>query len=196
MIEHCQYAMPSPLNTDSKTARDAFLTGRVAMVELWTDLGMMADDPSRSLIRNDWGVVSLPKGSGPQSKQSQALNGGFSLGISQKAPHARLAESFLLFASQPDVAEKLVLLNGGIDPTRKSILHSSQYRSQSEQVSQATQKSLYQAIAWPTDPNTPELLEILTEYLVMAIEHRISAENALINVQRLWVELKGEGFEA
>jgi multiple sugar transport system substrate-binding protein len=86
-IEHTAYALPSPLETNFEVSRDAFLSGRVAMVEQWTDIGVMAEDNSESTIRGDWGAIQMPKGTGDKARHAPALNAGYALAVSSKAPN-------------------------------------------------------------------------------------------------------------
>lgn len=189
MVEHAKYALPTPLETDFDVSRDAFLSGRVAMVEQWTDVGVMAQDPTQSLIRDDWGVVQIPRANTPKGRHIPALNSGFSLAVSARAPNPRAAHAFLLFASRPDIALRLNLINGGIDPTRISTLKSQEYRNFTPKVSEAVQAALEGATAWPTVSQTPELLNELTGNVVMALEGRKSPRQALDDTQARWLEI-------
>jgi multiple sugar transport system substrate-binding protein len=189
MVEQSAYALPTPLETDFDVARDAILTGKVAMVEQWTDIGVMAEDPKQSTIQGDWGVVQMPKGSGDRARHAPALNAGFSLGLSSKAPHAETARAFLLFVARPDIIANLDLIKGGVDPTRISVLKSEEYRQFAPQVSAAAQAALEGATAWPTVPESPQLMDELTKNLVAALEERKSPEQALSDTQARWFEI-------
>ncbi len=189
MVEQSAYALPTPLETDFDVARDAFLSGKVAMVEQWTDIGVMAEDPKQSIIQGDWGVVQMPMGSGDKARHAPALNAGFSLGISSKAPHSETAQAFLLFATRPETMARANLINGGVDPTRVSILTSKEYSQFAPQVSVAAQAALGNATAWPTVPQMPQLMEGLADNLVAALEGRKSPQQALDDTQTLWLEI-------
>jgi multiple sugar transport system substrate-binding protein len=189
MVEQSEYALPTPLETDFDVARDAFLSGKVAMVEGWTDFGLMAEDPNQSIIQGDWGVVQMPMGSGEGARHAPALNAGFSLGISTKAPNPDVAREFLKFATRPDITMRISKLNGGVDPARASVLTSEEYRDFAPEVSAATQAALEGATAWPTVPETTELMDRLAENLVAAMEGRKSPQQALDDTQASWVEI-------
>lgn len=189
LIEHSKYALPSPLETSFEVSRDAFLSGRVAMVEQWTDIGVMAEDSSESSIRGDWGAIQMPKGSGKKARHAPALNAGYALGISKKAPNLELAKEFLLFATRPETMAKYNLLNGGTDPTRISVLTSESYRNFAPKVSEAAQAALQNATPWATVPGSAKLMEVLTENLIYALQERISAKEALEKTQKSWTEL-------
>ena len=186
LVEHCRYALPSPLETDWEVSRDAFLSGKVAMVEQWTDIGIMAEDPTQSIIQGDWGVIQMPRGRGPGASNQPALNSGFSLAVSKKALHPRMALAYLLFASRPDITLKLNLINGGIDPVRISVLNSREYRNFAPQLSLATRSAIQGATAWPRLKSTPRLLDILAKKLTLAIEGKKTPEEALHETQVLW----------
>jgi multiple sugar transport system substrate-binding protein len=189
MAEQSRYALPSPLETDFDISKDAFLSGRVAMAEQWTDIGIMAEDPTQSLIQGDWGAVQIPKGTGPESRHAPALNAGYSLAISRKAPNPDVARAYILFATRPDISLRLNLINGGIDPTRISVLKSKEYMQFAPQVSAAAQAALNSAAPWPNIPQTPKLMDELLNNLVMALEDRKSARQALHDTQNRWLEL-------
>lgn len=189
MVEQAAYALPTPLETDFDVARDAFLSGKVAIVEGWTDLGLMAEDPSQSIIQGDWGVVQMPMGDGDQARHAPALNAGFSLGISTKAPNPDVAREFLLFATRSDITMRISQLNQGVDPTRISVLTSEEYHEFAPQISEATQAALDGATAWPTAPQMPVLSDELTKNLVAALEGRKTPQQALDDTQASWLEI-------
>ncbi len=189
MVEHSAYALPTTTETDFAVARDAFLTGQVAMVEQWTDIGIMAEDVTQSLIRGDWGVVQMPRGSGLNARHAPALNAGYILALSSKAPNPDLAKKFLLFASRPDIGLKLNLINGGIDPIRKSILDSKAFKQFAPMLSRVEQSVVHHATPWPVVPKMPSLLDALAKHLVDALEHRIEPKAALKRAHQEWDRL-------
>lgn len=189
MIEHSRYALPSPLETDWEVSRDAFLSGRVAMAEQWTDIGIMAEDPAQSLIRGDWDVVQMPKGFGENARHSPALNAGFCLGISARSHDPEAAKAYMLFASRPDITLKLNLINGGIDPTRISVLMSKEYRNFAPQIGVAAKAAINNATPWTIHPRTPEMMDILARNVRIALEGRKTPEHALDDTQIQWIKL-------
>ncbi|MBP9889067.1 MAG: extracellular solute-binding protein [Leptospiraceae bacterium] len=189
LVEHSKYALPSPLETSFEVSRDAFLSGRVAMVEQWTDLGVMAEDSSESTIRGDWGAIQMPKGIGKKARHAPALNAGYALGISSKAPNLELAKEFLLFATRPDIMAKYNVINGGTDPTRISVLTSEDYRKFAPLVRDAAQAAIENATPWTNVPESTELMEVLTENLVLVLQNRISPKEALLKTQKSWTEI-------
>ena len=189
MIEQAKYALPTPSETDFQVSRDAFLTGKVAMVEQWTDIGIMAEDPAQSTIQGDWGAIQMPMGSGAKARHAPALNAGFSLGISSHAPNLEIAQAFVLFAARPDIMQRINFTNGGVDPTRVSILTSEEYQQHAPEVSAAAQAALNGATAWPSIPKTPELMEILSSNLVIALEGKKSPQQALDDTQASWEKI-------
>ena len=189
MVEHCRYALPTPLETDWEVSRDAFLSGRVAMVEQWTDIGVMSEDPARSLIKGDWGCVQMPRGDGEGACHAAALNSGYCLGISRRAPDPEAARAYLLFVARPDITLHLNLIDGGIDPTRTSVFSSPAYREIAPGLSESVQKAIEHATPWPTIPETPKLLEILRDSIVRALVGRDSPRQALEYAQAQWCEV-------
>ncbi len=189
LIKHTEYALPTALETNFEVSRDAFLSGRVAMVEQWTDIGIMAENPRQSLIQKDWGVVQIPRGSDAKIKYKPALNGGFGLAISSRAQNLEAAKAFLLFSSFPTTTLRLNLVNGGIDPTRISVLKSEKYRDMVPELSRAVNAALENATAWPTAPEAPDLLAVLSNNLALAIEGHKTAKKALDDTQEQWINI-------
>jgi len=191
MVEQSEYALPTVTETDFAVARDAFLTGQVAMVEQWADIGIMAEDPNQSLIRGDWGVVPIPQGKGGGAKKTTSLNGGFILALSSKAPHSILAKKFMLFASRPDISLRLNLINGGVDPVRKSTLRSKDFNEFAPLLSRVEENMLDSATAWPVVPQMAELLDVLVLHLADAVEKRRTPSEALQMAQEKWIQILG-----
>ena len=57
----------------------AFLSGKAAMMEFWTDLGVNAQDPKVSQVVDKWDVTQIPVG-GANKQHRASLNAGFGLG--------------------------------------------------------------------------------------------------------------------
>lgn len=196
LVAHARYALPTPLETDFAVARDAFLQGKVAMVEQWTDIGIMAEDPRQSIIRGDWGVVPIPgadKGDG-KGAGIVPLNSGYALAISSTTPKRELAEQFLAFSIRPDIVLQLNLIPGagGLDPIRKSILDSPEFQAFAPQVSRVEKQLLDgNVVSYPNHPAMPDLLDDLSDAIVAALEGRQSPAEALKGCQESWnVQLK------
>ena len=58
-------------------------------------------------------------------------------------------------------------------------------------MSVAAQAAIEGAIAWPTVPATPDLMNVLTENLAIALEKRRSPEQALRDTQAEWQVILG-----
>lgn len=191
MAEHALYALPSPLETDFAVARDAFIQGKVAMVEQWTDIGIMAEDPRQSLIRGDWGVVPIPTVDKTEGSVVAPLNAGWSLAISAKCSDRDLAEQFLAFSARRDITLKLNLIpgGGGLDPIRNSTIASPEFQAFAPQVSKVQKQLLHSNfIAFPNHPAGPELLDDLTSAIVAVLEGRLEPSAALKECQKKWSE--------
>jgi multiple sugar transport system substrate-binding protein len=189
LLAHAQYALPTPVETDFDASRLAFLSGRVAMVEQWTDIGIMAEDVQQSTIRGDWGAVQMPLGTGAHARRASALNAGFAIAVAARAREPEAARAFVAFATRPDISLKLNLTNGGCDPTRRSALQSEEYQRFAPEVSAAKRASLEHTVALPTLPSTPELLDALSKSLVSALEGKATAEQALAEAQAAWLAI-------
>ncbi len=189
LAEHAEYALPTPLETDWEVARDAFLSGKIALAEQWTDIGIMAEDPGQSLIRGDWGVVQIPGGSGEKGRHAPSLNAGYSLALSTKASDPETALTYLLFVSRPDITLRLNLINGGIDPVRISVLQSEEYQKFAPELSRAARAALESAGAWPRVPRAQEMLDILTRNIRIALEGNKSPREALDDTQEKWLTI-------
>lgn len=191
MVEHARFALPSPLETDFAVARDAFIQGKVGMVEQWTDIGIMAEDSRQSLIRGDWGVVPIPVAEGTIGAGIAPLNGGWSLAISTKSAHLDLSERFFLFCTRRDITLQLNLIpgGGGLDPIRKSTIASPDFKAFAPQISKVEAQLLDgNFVAFPNHPAIPDLLDDLTDAIVAALESRLSPAKALKECQGKWNE--------
>ncbi|MFN5521596.1 ABC transporter substrate-binding protein, partial [Bradyrhizobium sp.] len=62
LVRVAPYALPTPSETAFDQALPAFLSGKVAFLEFWTDLGVRAQDPQNSKIVDKWDVSQLPVG--------------------------------------------------------------------------------------------------------------------------------------
>jgi len=190
MIEHAKYALPTPLETDFDVSRLAFLSGRVAMVEQWTDIGVMAEDPTQSTIRGDWGVVPMPKGKGPKARHASSLNGGYAVAIASSTKEPEIAKAYVRFVSRRDTMLTLNRVNGGFDPARVSILSSPEFQQFAPQVSAIEQIAFSNPmIAWPKVPQTPALMNALTDHLERAMEHEATPRQALNAAQAEWQKI-------
>ncbi len=191
MVEHARYALPSPLETDFAVARDAFIQGKVGMVEQWTDIGIMAEDPKQSLIQGDWGAVPIPLAEGVEGKGLSPLNAGWSFAISSKSPHVDLSERLLAFAIRRDITLQLNTIpgGGGLDPIRKSTITAPDFKAFAPQVSKVEAQLLDgNFVAYPNHPAIPDLLDDLTGAIVAALEGRSSPSMALKGCQEKWDE--------
>jgi multiple sugar transport system substrate-binding protein len=186
MIEHAKYALPTPLETDFDASRSAFLSGRAAMAEQWTDIGIMAEDATQSSVQGDWGVVPMPRGSGPKARSASALNGGFCVAAARSTREPELAKAFIQFITRPDIMLRLNLINGGMDPARLSTLHSPEFQRFTPEISRVKALSLLQTVPWPRVPQTPRLMEVLSRNLVKALEGQLTAEEALKETDAQW----------
>lgn len=191
MLDVAPQALPTPLETGFDQALQAFLSGKVAFMEFWTDLGTFAQDPEQSQIVDKWGVTQLPVG-GDATSSLAALNAGFTLTLSSSAANPELAKEFILWATSEEVNLKLITSSGsGIDPNRLSTLQSQTYKDFNPQVQEAASASLNGALPWPTVSNAPALNQALTDALAQMISEGGDPKETMAAVQAEWESILG-----
>jgi len=184
-------AMPTPLETGFDQALQAFLSGKVAFMEFWTDLGTFAQDESQSQIVDKWGVMQLPVG-GDAEQSLAALDAGFAMTISSAATNVELAEKFVLFATSSETNLKLITTTGtGIDPNRLSTLNADEYKAFNPQVQEAASASLNGVLTWPTSKEAPELFQALTDALATMISDDADPAATMKKAQQEWESILG-----
>lgn len=193
LIEQTKYALPTATAVAFDEALGGWFTGKVGMVEFWTDLGAMTDDPNASQIVGQWGVVPLPKGPEPKGKVVASINAGFGIGVSAGSKNKDLAYAFLHFAARPDICARYNTVVGGIDPVRKSTLEDPKYIDfVSKEVADAIVAAHANAVSWPTSMLWFKLQEPLNDNLSLALTGDKTAEQALNDTQKAWEEIIGQ----
>lgn len=186
MVKVAPYALPTPLQTSFNEALPAFLRGDVAMIEFWTDLGVFSQDPEQSKIVDKWGAVQLPVG-GENTDNVSALNAGYSFGVSAGSNNKELAWEFVKFAASKKTNLELITTTGsGIDPIRKSTVTSEEYKKFAPKIQEAAVVSLDGALAMPTDPSAPALMNQLIDELALALQGKKEPQTALADAQESW----------
>jgi len=190
LVAEAPYALPDPAAVAFDEALGGWLTGKVGMVEFWTDLGQMTDNPEQSKIMGEWGVVPLPQGSGPNAQTVAVNNAGFGIGVSTMAQDPELAFEFLKFNARPDINVRANTIVGGLDPTRWSTLDNPDYRAHvSEGLADAIKAAHENAMPWPTSAAWAELQEALNENLSLALTGAKTPQEALDDTQADWEEI-------
>ncbi len=188
MLDVAPYSLPSPLEVGFEQALPQFLSGNVAMIEFWTDLGTFSQDASQSKIVDKWGVAPLPIG--PEGHIAGALNAGWAMGVSPNASDQDLAKQFVAFASSKEVNEKLITTTGsGVDPIRTSTLESTKYQQFAPQVSAVAAKVFPNVQSWPTSPQAPEMIQSLSDNLALMLQGSLTAEQAMKQTWDTWQQL-------
>ena len=188
MLDAAPYALPSPLEIGFEQALPQFLGGSIGMIEFWTDLGVFAQDPAQSKIVDGWGVAPLPIG--PEGSISGALNAGWAMGISPNASDEDLAKQFVAFASSKEMNEKLITTTGsGVDPIRTSTLESPAYVEFAPEVSAVAAQVLPNAQSWPTSPDAPEMIQVLSDNLALMLQGSLTAQEAMDQTWDSWQSL-------
>jgi len=183
------YALPTPAETAFEHALPAFLSGKAAMIDFWTDLGVTAQDPASSKIVDKWALVQLPVG-GDNKTPRAALNAGFGLGIAAGTQKTELAWDFIKWATRKDISLRQDVLPGsGIDPNRTSVLNHPDYIKAAPQLQPQLKAAIGDALAWPLQAQSPKLMDALTEQLALIVSGRRKPREALEAAQASWVQL-------
>lgn len=189
LVRVAPYALPTPSETAFDQALPAFLSGKVAFLEFWTDLGVRSQDPQNSKIVDKWDVAQLPVG-GKNKKPVAALDAGFGWAISAGSKKRELAWEFVRWATSSQISLKLLTTyNSGIDPTRLSTLNAPEYKAFAPKVQRAAAAAFGSALVWPNVPQTPKLLDALTEQLALILAGQTKPKAGLEAAQRAWERL-------
>jgi multiple sugar transport system substrate-binding protein len=189
LVRVAPYALPTPSETAFDQALPAFLSGKIAFLEFWTDLGVRSQDPQNSKIVDKWDVTQLPVG-GNNKTPVAALDAGFGWAISTGSKKKDLAWEFVRWASSSQVGIKLLTTpNSGIDPTRRSTLNDPDYKAFAPKVQRAASAAFSSALPWPTVAQAPKLLDALTEQLSLILAGEVKPKAGLEAAQHAWEHL-------
>jgi multiple sugar transport system substrate-binding protein len=187
LVDVAPSALPTPLQVGFDEANTAFLSGTAAMIDTWTDLGLKAQDPANSKIKDKWGVVPLPVG-GANTTPRTALNSGFGLGVSTASSKAEQAAAFVAWAT--DRTRNLLLAKtggSGIDPARTSVLSSPEYAAASAPATSTIAAGLTgDPLVWPRDAKAPKRLQDLVDQLALALQGEQDVATSLRKAQDSW----------
>ncbi|WP_043328107.1 extracellular solute-binding protein [Curvibacter gracilis] len=183
------WALPTPAETAFEHALPAFLSGKAAMIDFWTDLGVTAQNPESSKIVDKWDLVQLPVGGNNKTPRA-ALNAGFGLAITTGTQKKELAWAFIKWATSKSIAlQQDVLPGSGIDPNRTSVLNSPEYGKAAPHLQKEVQAAIGNALAWPLQPQSPKLLDALTEELALIVSGKKKPKAALASAQAAWEQI-------
>ncbi|WP_432502544.1 ABC transporter substrate-binding protein [Kineococcus arenarius] len=180
-------ALPTPLQTGFDQANSAFLAGKGAMLDTWTDLGLKAQDPASSQIVDKWGVVTLPVG-GRNTTPRTALDSGFGLGVSSASGQQDKAAAFVKWATDEERNFLLSSTAGsGIDPARTSVLRSEEYAAAAGEATDVIREGLEgEPLVWPKQAGAPKALQDLVDQLALAIQGEREPQAALDEAAENW----------
>ncbi|MFI0773190.1 ABC transporter substrate-binding protein [Streptomyces sp. NPDC021212] len=186
-------ALPTPLQIGFDQALPAFLDGKGAMLDFWTDFAKRAEDPKQSKVAGKWGVTTLPVG-GDNTKPRTSLDAGFGLAISKASKQKEAAAAFIKWATA--AKQNLLVLgknDAGADPIRTSTLDADAFKKASPDSYDVVRTGLAgDPLPWPTVPKAPQLLQSLVDELALGLQGKQSAKTALEKTQASWAEqLKG-----
>lgn len=192
ILDAAPYALPTPLETAFEQGLPAFLSGKVAQIEFWTDLGVYAQDPKQSKVVDKWTAVPVPVG-GANKQRVAPLDAGFAFGVSTASKNQDAAWQFVKFATGKEIHTKLITtVSSGIDPTRKSALAAgAPYTAFAPKLVGAATAAQPATLAWPTVPQAPALLQALSDELAKILAKTKSAEQGLKDAQATWTRLLG-----
>ncbi|MFJ6738202.1 ABC transporter substrate-binding protein [Streptomyces sp. NPDC091279] len=180
-------ALPTPLQIGFDQATPAFLDGKGAMLDFWTDFAKRAQDPKQSKVAGKWGVTTLPVG-GAHTTPRTSLDAGFGLAVSKASQQKEAAAAFIAWATS--ARQNLLVLSkpdAGADPIRTSTLNSPEFRTYSPDSYEVVRTGLAgDPLPWPTVPGAPQLLQTLVDELALGLQGKQSAKESLQNTQKAW----------
>ena len=189
MLDAGPSAVPTPLETEFGNSIPVFLSGGAAMIEFWTDLGTWAQDAKQSQIVDKWGVVPMPV-AGDNTVNRPAMNAGWSFGVSSGSHNPEMAWEFVRMSSSKDFHVRVLTDNTtGVDPTRRSAMPA--YRDFAPLQADAVERAIDAAFAWPTKPESPKLMQALTDELGLMMAGEKTAEQAMGDAQAAWEKILG-----
>ncbi len=189
MLDAGPHAVPTPLETEFGNSIPVFLSGGAAMIEFWTDLGTWAQDAEQSQIVDKWGVVPMPVAAG-NTVNRPAMNAGWAFGVSAGSKNPEMAWEFVRMASSKDFHVEVLTNNStGVDPTRRSAMPA--YREFAPLQADAVERAIDDAFPWPTKPDSPKLMQALTDELGLMMAGEKTAEQAMTDAQANWEQTLG-----
>ena len=189
MLDAGPSAVPTPLETEFGNSIPVFLSGGAAMIEFWTDLGTWAQDANQSQIVDKWGVSPMPVAGG-NTVNRPAMNAGWSFGVSSGSHNPEMAWEFVRMSSSKDFHIRVLTDNTtGVDPTRRSAMPA--YRGFAPLQADAVEQAIDAAFPWPTKPESPKLMQSLTDELGLMMAGDKTAEEAMGDAQASWEKILG-----
>jgi multiple sugar transport system substrate-binding protein len=193
LIAEMPFAIPDPKAVGFDEMLGPWLTGRVGMVEFWTDLGQMTDNPEQSKIKGEWGVAPMPI-QGTKGKVSAPMNAGWGVGLSTLAKNKECALDFMGYIMRPETNLAINKVVGGLDPMRFSTFEDPTFRAHvTDALADAAEAAVTNnAVPWPHDAKWWDMQEVLNENLALALNGDLTAQKALDDTQAAWVEILGQ----
>jgi multiple sugar transport system substrate-binding protein len=198
LIAEMPYAIPDPKAVGFDEMLGPWLTGRVGMVEFWTDLGQMTDNPEQSTIMGEWGVAPMPI-QGEKGRVAAPMNAGWGIGLSELAGtddpmDKEVGLAFMEFIMRPEVNVAINTVVGGLDPMRFSTYEDPAFRAHvTDALADAAKEAeLSAAVPWPTNAKWWDMQEVLNENLALALNGDKTAKEALDDTQADWLEILAE----
>jgi ABC-type glycerol-3-phosphate transport system substrate-binding protein len=179
-------ALPDPLLTAWQQATTAFLQGKVALADSWSDITQLGDDPTQSEIVGKYGALPLPTG-GSNSHAAPVFVNSEAFGISSATSKTREAAAWLQWVSRHDVNLTIALTPGGNWPVLyKSVLQEPAYRKVNRFTDQLLKQYEGPALYWPSGVNSGEVAQDLADQISSVLAGGQDAKSALDNAQQSW----------
>lgn len=194
LMKEIPVALPDPKAVGFDELLGPWTTGRVGMMEFWTDVGQMSDNPEQSKIAGEWDVAPMPKGPAPLGRTAAPMNAGWGLGVSTKSTQKELALEYLAFVMRPETNIRLNTVLGGIDPIRKSTFDDKRYIDwvTPKLATAAKASALSVLVAWPNMAKWTEMQDVLNEELSLVLVNEKSPKEALDKTQKDWEDILGK----
>lgn len=185
-------ALPTPLQVGFDEANTGFLSGKAAMIDTWTDLGLKAQQTADSKIKDSWDAVPLPVG-GSNTTPRTALESGFGLGVSTGSQQPEVAAAFVAWATSAKQNLLLASTGGsGIDPARASVLSAPGYAEVSAPITATIAAGLKSdPLVWPRDRDAPKKMQDFVDQLALALDGTQDVTTSLKKAQDSWEKSAG-----
>jgi len=191
MLDVLKFCPPESATYDFSEANNAYLSGRVAMLEQWIEFAIYAETPSgpsgQSQVVGKTGYALLP-GVAEGGKVRQVVNGSsWNSFITKSAKNKRLAYKFIEFLTFRD--SELLKLPCGVMPCRKPTLSDPQLRKKYPFFEALVESWDNAKFCKPNLPESEELLDVLRTNFSAAATGSMTAEQAIHDAAQRWREI-------
>jgi multiple sugar transport system substrate-binding protein len=179
-------ALPDPLLTAWQQATTAFLQGKVALADSWSDITQLGNDPTQSEIVGKYGASALPTGASNARTLPVFVNSE-AFGISSATDKKRAAAAWLQWVSRHDVNLTIATTPGGNWPVLyKSVLQAPEYRKVNRFADLVLAQYDGPALYWPSGVNSVEVAQDLADQISTVLAGGQDPKSALDKAQQSW----------